>query len=185
VLDAFITLSLPFPQNDRMEVVSTQRAKHLGITYTLRNMAHHQPGGEPITLYFPVVTSSAGLKRKLVPGNNWFTGRFVKWPYPGLLLAVRGTAASSEKTWYYQVIGRKFVGPVACLDSGMNGGPLFRREGKVRTLVFDNYSYYLDRDTHRLPDRFLVYKVCQDGVLRFWKSRPNPDHIRLNDTTGL
>lgn len=181
---SIVTASLLLVNAQYRVVLSTDKATYGGVRYTIENQ-YERLTDEGDEAYYPVLNSSKGLLRKLTPSDNRLKAKFVKWPYPGLLIAVRGTAASSEETWYYQIVGKRLVGPVMYLHSGMNGGPVFRKEGSNRTIIFDNYSYYLNFDTHDLPDKFLIYRVGKDGIIRFWKSKPNPGHVRLNDATGL
>jgi len=137
------------------------------------------------TVTFPrVLRNGIPLKFSLPDANNSLRCRAIRWPFPGRLLAVRSYAATSNVTWYYRIDHTGVHGPMAKLDSGLNGGPIYRPldHNGAGEMIFDDYSYYAEGP---LPNHFLVYTVDRKGGVRFLNKTRNPSHRSLRDTTGL
>jgi hypothetical protein len=136
---------------------------------------------------WPVILRN-GKRIKSIQSDYYLevSATFLDWPFKGKLLLVRAIPANAATTWYYRVDKKGVTGPMATLDSGRNGGPIYRdldHDGRPE-MIFDNYSWYL-RHESPLPNKFLVYKVSRSRTMKFLKAIPNPHHKRLKDTTGL
>jgi hypothetical protein len=109
------------------------------------------------------------------------------WPPGGLVVfCVRGNSGAGhyEMSQFYCIKDGQLVFMLN-FDAGEWGGPVFRDfDGDgVFEWVFDNFNWYeqyhSEIQPEGKPDRFLVYKLQDDGTLRLWRELPNPDHVWL------
>ncbi|HSI71764.1 MAG TPA: hypothetical protein VK934_01190 [Fimbriimonas sp.] len=104
---------------------------------------------------------------------------FIKWPYPGRLLAVaeHSYAGHGQTTRFFQAHKGKVIDLGLSLDAE-RGGPIFRdldRDGKLE-VIFDNDDWYVFYG--KPPTELHAYKFA-DGKLTFWKKLPNKSKKRL------
>ena len=105
----------------------------------------------------------------------------VRAPFPVFVIAGHSGIGEHEDRMFYGIVNRRLV-ILGKPPANNSNGPVNWR-GRKDMWVFDDYDWYLQRDTHQ-PIKHHLYRVTTSGM-EFVRSWQAPGNVRVKDTVGL